>query len=125
MLDPIFGYIYLGYMLDKNPNKINGESFNFGPYSNKNYSVKILLSEIKKYMPKLSWNTLKTKRKFFEAGLLNLNSKKTLKLLNWKNRLSFKESVKLTTDWYIDYFAKKNMQLKSFEQIQNFKKKLN
>ncbi|MDC0446026.1 CDP-glucose 4,6-dehydratase [Candidatus Pelagibacter sp.] len=125
VLDPVFGYIYLGYMLNKNPNKINGESFNFGPYSNKNYSVKILLREIKKYMPELRWNKLKTKKNFFEAGLLNLNSKKTLKLLNWKNKLNFKDSVKLTTEWYIDYFAKKNMQLKSFEQIQNFKKKLN
>ena len=29
VLDPIFGYIYLGYMLNINKAKTNGESFNF------------------------------------------------------------------------------------------------
>ena len=125
VLDPIFGYIYLGYMLNKNPKDTNGESFNFGPYSRKNYPVTVLLNEMKKYMSKIKWKSVKKINKFHEAGLLNLNPKKASKILKWKNKIDFGESVKLTAYWYISYLAKGNMFNKTLEQIENYKKKLN
>jgi len=73
VLDPIFGYIYLGYMLNKNSLKINGESFNFGPLLRKNYTVKVLLNKIQKYIPRIKWKVSNNKNKIIEAGLLNLN----------------------------------------------------
>jgi len=125
VLDPIFGYIYLGYMLNKNKLKTNGESFNFGPLLKKNYTVKFLLNKIKKYLPNVKWKILKNKNKFFEAGLLNLNSNKTLKIIKWKNILNFDQSVLFTADWYKYYFNNKNMYKKSIEQINLYLKKLN
>ena len=62
--------------------------------------------------------------KFYEAGLLNLNSRKAFKVLNWKNNLNFKESVKLTADWYRSYFKKSDMKKITLEQINFYKNKL-
>ena len=125
VLDPIFGYIYLAYMLNKNRSKINGESFNFGPSIRKNFTVKFLLNRIKNYIPELKWKVSKNKKDYTEAGLLNLNSKKTLKLIRWKNIIDFDQSIFLTAEWYKAYFEKKDMQKKSIDQINNYMKKLN
>ncbi len=125
VLDPIFGYIYLGYMLNRNKSKINGESFNFGPLLRKNYTVKFLLNRIKSYIPKFKWKVSKNKINFNEADLLNLNSNKTSKLIKWKNILDFEQSVFLTAEWYKTYFERKNMYQKSIQQINNYMKKLN
>ena len=125
VLDPIFGYIYLGYMLNINKAKTNGESFNFGPLLRKNYTVKVLLNRIKKYIPKFKWKISKNKKNFNEAGLLNLNSNKTSKLIKWKNIIDFDQSVFLTAEWYNAYFKKKDMYQKSIQQINNYMKKLN
>ena len=38
--------------------------------------------------------------------MLKLNSNKAKKYLNWSTALNFKESVKFTTNWYIDYKKK-------------------
>ena len=124
VLEPIFGYIHLGYMMEKKSNKINGQSYNFGPYYHKNYSVKKLLNEIKIYLPKIKTSYKLSNSKFYEAGLLNLNSRKAFKVLNWKNNLNFKESVKLTADWYRNYFKKSNMKKITLEQINFYKNKL-
>ena len=47
VLEPIFGYIQLAYNLNFN-SKLNGESFNFGPYKAKNYDVKQILDIFQK-----------------------------------------------------------------------------
>lgn len=124
VLDPIYGYTYLAYMLNKKPYKINGQSFNFGPYRQKNYSVKELLEETSKFIPSLKWKSVKPNHSFHEAGMLNLNSKKAFKKIKWKNRLSFKESISLTSRWYNSYFKGENMKKFTFSQIKNYKNKL-
>ena len=62
--------------------------------------------------------------KFSEAGLLNLNSEKAYNYLNWKNILNFKETVKLTADWYNFYLNKKKIKEISISQIDDYIKKL-
>jgi len=123
VLDLVFGYIVLVYNLSKN-RKISGESFNFGPFDQKNYTVINLLKEFKKNLKFLNWKVDISKIKHKEANLLNLNVKKTFKLIKWKNILSFKDTVKFTADWYSKYLTnKKNMQNFTLEQIQIYKKK--
>ena len=125
VLDPVYGYAYLAYKLNKNSKNINGQSFNFGPYDQKNYSVKKLLNEFTKQMPDLKWQIRKSKKKFHEASLLNLNSKKTFKLINWKNKINFKESALLTSNWYKMYFKIRHMKQFTKSQIQDYKRNLN
>ena len=96
VLEPIYGYLFLGLELAKEEKLVNGESFNFGPDFKKNYSVVDLLSQIKKYLPKLKWKLDKNKNKEHEAGLLNLDCSKSKKILGWKNILNFDETVNMT-----------------------------
>lgn len=124
VLDLVFGYITLVYSLS-NDKKISGESFNFGPFNQKNYTVISLLKEFKKNLKILNWKIDISKIKYTEANLLNLNVKKTFKLIKWKNLLSFKDTVKYTADWYSMYLSKsENMQKFTLYQIKTFQNKI-
>ena len=65
------------------------------------------------------------KKKFYESGLLKLNSSKAKKLLGWKSILNFKETIKLVAVWYKEYYNnRKNAYQLSLSQIQNYQKLL-
>jgi len=120
VLDVLNGYLILANKLKKN-NKLNGQSFNFGPPIKSNYTVLAIVREMKK-----NWNLLEwvfSKRTYHESTLLKLNSSKSLKYLNWKNKLDFKELIKLVTDWYKYFYENKNIYDFSIKQIRNFEKK--
>ena len=123
VLEVIYGYILLALNLN-NGKKINGESFNFGPHTSKNYSVKDCLKVIKKYWPEVNWKEANKTKKFKEAGLLKLNSKKSLKILRWKTLMSFNDTLRYTSDWYKNYYNKKSKVITSL-QIKNYFKRLN
>ena len=42
-----------------------------------------------------------------ESKFLSLNINKAKKELNWRPRLSFDETIKLTVDWYKNFLIKK------------------
>ena len=120
VLDVLNGYLILASKLKKN-NKLNGQSFNFGPPIKSNYTVLAIVREMKK-----NWNLLEwvfSNRTYHESTLLKLNSSKSLKYLNWKNKLDFKELIRLVTDWYKCFYENKNIYDFSIEQIRNFEKK--
>lgn len=62
---------------------------------------------------------------FHEAGLLKLNCDKALFHLKWEATLSYKECVKLVSDWYVnfyqgdatDYLAFTNQQINEYQKI--------
>ena len=120
VLDVLNGYLILASKLKKN-NTLNGQSFNFGPPIKSNYTVLAIVREMKK-----NWNLLEwvfSNRTYHESTLLKLNSSKSLKYLNWKNKLDFKELIKLVTDWYKYFYENKNIYDFSIKQIRNFEKK--
>ena len=59
-------------------------------------------------------------KKFHESNLLKLNSNKSLRLLNWKNKLKFKEVIKLVTNWYKCLYEKNDIYNFSVNQIKYF-----
>ena len=107
VLDVIHGYLTLSINLSKNK-KLHGEAFNFGPTINRNYKVIDILKLIKKYWPNAKWIVKKNRKQFFENTLLQLNSKKAKKYLNWSTKLVFKDNIKMTVNWYKEYSKKKN-----------------
>ena len=120
VLDVLNGYLILASKLKKN-NTLNGQSFNFGPPIKSNYTVLAIVREMKK-----NWNLLEwvfSNRTYHESTLLKLNSSKSLKYLNWKNKLDFKELIRLVTDWYKCFHENKNVYDFSIKQIRNFEKK--
>ena len=125
VLEPISGYLLLGKALNLNNKKINGESFNFGPPSRQNKKVIELINTFNK---KLTFKRNKN-RKIYESKLLKLNCKKASRVLNWTSVLSFKELLKLTSDWYENFYINKNNsyeftlnQIKLYEKIAKKKK---
>jgi len=120
VLDVLNGYLILAKRLKKN-NKLNGQVFNFGPPQNSNFRVLDVVKEIKKNWSILDWKF--SKRTYYESTLLKLNSNKSLKTIKWKNKLSFKEVIKLVTDWYKCLYQKKDIYNCSINQIKYFEKK--
>ena len=116
VLEPLSGYLTLATKLYKN-NKLSGESFNFGPSFDNNYSVKSILDELGQYWPKNSWKIEKTQNKFHESSLLKLNCDKSLSYLDWSSTLEFEETIRLTSDWYKRFVSNENVMKITKDQI--------
>lgn len=131
VLEPLSGYLTLGQFLCLG-NDLNGESFNFGPSSQYNYTVKELLQDLGKY-----WGFEDLSKaykvcdsvKFHEAGVLKLNCDKALFRLKWLPTLSYEKLIEFTGTWYFNFYnSKKSMydftlsQIDEFEEIASNKK---
>ena len=124
VLEPLSGYLRLAEKL-YNDNSINGEAFNFGPKSNKNYRVIDLLQDLAKY-----WNIKEPFRitdniPFDEAGLLKLNCDKALFYLNWEASLEYEKTIAFTSKWYYNFY-KTDIDIKTFtlNQIKEYEREI-
>ena len=121
VLEPISGYLTLAKSLSKDQN-LNGESFNFGPNSNSSHTVKELVDNLSLYYPGSESKVISDKNKRYEANLLSLNCLKAKKLLNWSSKINFKNTAKMTSQWYETYYnsSPKNAYKLSIEQIEQY-----
>ena len=125
VFEALSGYLFFASKLKKN-SKLHGEAFNFGPSNKTSYSVLHLVKEMRKNWEKVSWKIKRNKSKFYESNLLKLNSLKAKKKLKWKSVLTFKETSKLTSLWYKEYYLKKgSIEMLSIKHLQYFQKILN
>ena len=100
VLEPLGGYLTLGAALANRERfcEVCG-GFNFGPDPKANRNVRALVEEILKWR-KGSWIDRTEPGAVHEAGLLNLDIRKARKILGWKPRWNFAETVKNTVLWY-------------------------
>ena len=124
VLEPLSGYLTLGmHIHEKNVNQ--GEAYNFGPHANQDYSVRRLINEMEKYWENVSWtDTSQSKNHLHEAGLLKLNCDKALFDLNWLPTLKFEETVRMTVEWYKEFYEGNSdtMNNYSLSQIKEYTK---
>ena len=75
-----------------------------------------------KHWTNTSWiKNSKSKKKFFESGLLRLNCNKAKKLIKWNSILKFNELTLMVVDWYRNYyFDKKNAPQITHKQIKKY-----
>ena len=99
-------------------------------FQNKNLKVRKLVKIIQasmnsksKILVKRNYKKFK-KVKIFESKHLNINSKKVKKYLNWSPKLSIKEAVSLTVNWYNAYKENKSLIKISQNQILEYLKKI-
>jgi CDP-glucose 4,6-dehydratase len=135
VLEPLSGYLLLVMHLSKRKknNQFNVESFNFGPNANKVYNVR----KIVEYMAKNFENSsfiIKKEKNNNETKTLKLNISKSKKILGWRPVLNVKNTLKFTTDWYLNYYknedSQRNIYIFTVNQIKNYitiakRKKLN
>ena len=120
VLEPLSGYLSLGQALYNNKS-LNGEGFNFGPRAEQNHTVVELLKDLSKF-----WRfnnvsdafSVTDDIPFHEAGLLKLNCDKALSVLKWQATLQYRDTIKLTSEWYYDHYQNnENMIQQTIQQI--------
>ena len=100
VLEPLGGYLKLGAALaarERFDETCGG--FNFGPDPKANRTVKDLVTEILKHV-KGAWIDRSDPGAVHEAGLLNLDIRKAKRVLGWKPRWGFEQTVGETVKWY-------------------------
>ena len=110
VLEPISGYLTLGASLVKDKS-LSGESFNFGPMSERSHTVVNVIEDLYKHVKSdtnvsLSYEVV-NRIPFLEAGLLRLNCEKSLFKLNWASTLKYEECMNFVGKWYKDYMKDK------------------
>ena len=114
VLEPLSGYLCLAVDLYLNSHH-HGEAYNFGPSAGQNYPVNKLIDEMSKYWNQIKWNDASTDEgHVHEAGLLKLNCDKALSDLEWHSTLQFEETVKMTVEWYKEYYQNQNQPMYDF-----------
>ncbi len=118
IFDLLNGYLMLSKKSYGN-NNFNG-SWNFGPNEN-NITVYEVISKLIKILGVNKKIFIKEDKKIKESGLLSLKVNKSKKYLKWKPKLSFYETLKIISEWYLCYINnKKNIEKISKQQLENF-----
>jgi len=105
VLDPLCGYMMLAKGLyNKNVNCVG--AWNFGPDQNTQITVEDLVKKAIKILGTGNY-LVKSDNAKHEATLLSLDINKSKKLLKWLPKIDFDESIKMTFDWYRDFYEKK------------------
>lgn len=97
VLEPLGGYLTLAVGLAEDSSLAT--SINFGPGPDSNRTVADLVTEILKNRPE-SWEDASDTTALHEATLLNLSIEKANRLLDWKPKWGFEETIKRTVTWY-------------------------
>ncbi len=121
VLEPLSGYLKLAVALKSNK-LLNGESFNFGPSSENDFTVKELVKSMSQFWEKVSWvDASKNINGPYESNLLKLNCDKALKQLGWKATLDYNKTIEFTALWYKAFYEdKKSIVDLTKHQIQSF-----
>ena len=116
VLEPISGMLLLAHHMWKNMNF--SDSWNFGPGYEKEATVRELVETFIKYYGRGRYEIEKT-GKFKEARYLKLDINKAKKVLNWFPRLDFETTLKMTVEWYENYYSRsRDINLLTAEQIE-------
>ena len=122
VLEPLNGYLKLAELILSRKLKHNLiPNWNFGPNRKNCKNVRQIVDMIAKewgVKPKII--NLSKEKRFKETNLLSLNIKKAEKELNWKPKLNMQQTIKLTVEWYKNFFKEKNMKEISNNQIEMF-----
>jgi CDP-glucose 4,6-dehydratase len=121
VIDPLYGYLLLLMKLYKKEAKTNN-SFNFGPKKSNNKSVNDVINLINKDFNN-SVRVIKkvnSSKNYHESKILMLDSNKSKKILNWQTKYNLEQSIKLTSFWFKEFFAKKNILKLTQNQIINY-----
>jgi CDP-glucose 4,6-dehydratase len=103
VLEPIIGYVMLGLRLDEDPVAFS-EAYNFGPNSEDNIRVEDLVKMCIDCWGSGSYEVIK-QNLLHESKLLKLDISKTKTKLNWRPIYNSDTSIRLTINWYKNYFS--------------------
>jgi len=121
VLEPLSGYLNLGYYLYKYGEKYSG-GWNFGPQNSSNHSVKELIDKMISLSGKGQYEIPTNHANLHEANFLKLDISKAVNHLHWDSVLDFEETAIFTITGYEDDFnggdllQKRKMQIIDYTQ---------
>ncbi len=119
VLEPLWGYLLLGYHLSLDPLKFEG-AYNFGPLPEGHMPVRDLIENCIRIWGGGSWIDQSSASDPHEAGLLQLDISKAMQQLGWRPKLSLDENIKWTIDWYKQPVGERlNFTLEQLKQYQS------
>jgi len=122
VLDVLYGYLSLLYSLVLKKDVLLN-SFNFGPIVNSQISTKEIISKLNTDNLSVQVVYNSKPREIIETKILNLNSEKAIKFLDWSPVLDIEESLFITKQIYMLSDNDKIFELAS-RQIDDYIKKL-
>jgi len=99
VLEPLNGYITLGSLLNKYPEKYSS-AYNFGPLPQDHLTVKELVQLAIKVWGNGNWEDTSSPTAVHEANLLKLDIAKAKSELGWQPKLTASEAIRWTMEWY-------------------------
>lgn len=123
VLEPLSGYLRLAQQLSTSEVAWVGESFNFGPSSMSSKTVSELVNALGEGSNNSNVSQVddSSEKQSYEAGLLGLNCDKASCILEWRQVLTFDETVELTAAWYRQFYEDRSALPKfTRDQISNF-----
>ncbi len=101
VLESLSGYLLLGKQLLQKQQGF-ADAWNFGPSADGNRTVASVLEMMQVHWPELTWHHTGTPQPH-ETTLLQLDSTKAHRLLDWKPVWSIDEGIAKTAEWYRQY----------------------
>ena len=80
------------------------EAWNFAPYSFESFTVKEVAGVAKSIWDSINIEFSQPQENFHEAGLLKLDSAKSISLLGWKPQWNTENAIRKTIEWYKGYY---------------------
>lgn len=117
VLEPLVGYMHLGMLSYIDPSRYSS-AYNFGPSPQDHLTVGELADIAIESWGEGSWVNNSGGEQPHEAGLLKLDIAKAKVSLGWEPKLSAKQAVALTMDWYKT--PREDQPLKVYEQINQY-----
>lgn len=109
ILDVLDGYLTLAIKLYNEPSKYS-ESWNFGPFDQKTYTVGEITNLILKADNReISFTLDSSKNTFNESKILMIDSQKSFEYLGWKTKYTIADGIKRTLEMYKNFFAGKDL----------------
>jgi CDP-glucose 4,6-dehydratase len=99
VLEPLNGYLQLGVLLDTDPS-LYSKAYNFGPLPGDHLTVKELVETAIEVWGSGKWTDSSAATQPHEAGLLKLDISRARQELKWEPRLSAKQAIGWTINWY-------------------------
>ena len=118
VLEPIGGYLLLGYKLSQDYAKYS-TSFNFGPEYANTKQVKDVVTNVIKYYGKGEYEIKQEDNSSHEAKSLGLDISKAKFMLGWSPVWDIDMAVQKTVEWYKDYKTKDAYEI-CLEQIEQY-----
>ncbi|MDP2324900.1 MAG: CDP-glucose 4,6-dehydratase, partial [Gammaproteobacteria bacterium] len=116
VLESLSGYLLLGQQLLAGQARY-AEAFNFGPGIEGNRTVSSVLDSLRQHWPALRWHQTATPQ-VHETTLLQLDSTKAQRVLNWLPVWSIDQGLQKTAEWYHQYAT--NGRVASADQLDEF-----